>query len=150
MKNLILSAAVLLTIGYNAVASPVTPVVNEKAQKTFITIFKDAADVTWSNAGNHYEAYFENAGIRTRVTIDAKGNLLQTIRYYSENRLPANVLYSVKNDYKDAGIHGVTEVTNKNGTNYRVVLKDSKHYIHINANEAGDTALVSKYTRGDK
>ncbi|MCH5686584.1 hypothetical protein LWM68_21400 [Niabella sp. W65] len=47
-------------------------------------------------------------------------------------------------------VHGVTEVTNKNGTNYRIVLKDSKHYIHINANEAGDTALVSKYTRGDK
>ena len=150
MKNLILSAAVLLPIGYNAVASPVTPVVNEKAQKTFITNFKDAADVTWSNAGNHYEAYFENAGIRTRVTIDAKGNLLQTIRYYGENNLPANVLYAIKNDYKGKEVYGVTEVTNKNGTHYRVVLKDSKHYTHINANQAGDTEWVARYTRGDK
>ncbi|MCH5686590.1 hypothetical protein LWM68_21435 [Niabella sp. W65] len=150
MKNLILSAAVLLTVSFSAAAAPVEPLVNEKAQKTFVTIFKDAADVTWSNAGDHYEAYFNNAGIKTRVTIDAKGNLLQTIRYYGENNLPATVRYAIKDNYKGKEVHGVTEVTNKNGTNYRIVLKDSKHYIHINANEAGDTALVSKYTRGDK
>lgn len=150
MKNLILSAAVLLTVSFSAAASTAEPVVNEKAQRTFVTIFKDADNVTWSHTGNHYEAFFDNDGIKTRVTIDTKGNLLQTIRYYGENNLPANVLYAIKNDYKGKEVYGVTEVTNKNGTHYRVVLKDSKHYTHINANQAGDTEWVARHTRGDK
>ena len=150
MKNLILSAAVLLTVSFSAIASTAVPVVNEKAQQTFAATFKNVGDVTWSSTGNNYEAFFENDGIKTRVTIDAKGKLLQTIRYYKEDKLPSNVLYNVKNDYKNSEIHGVTEVSNKNGTHYRIVLKDTKTYTHINANQAGDTELVAKYTRGDK
>ncbi|MCH5720133.1 hypothetical protein [Niabella hibiscisoli] len=150
MKNLILSAVVLLTVSFSANASTVEPVVNSKAQETFTTTFKAAENVKWSSAGSHYEAYFESDGVKTRATIDAKGNLLQTIRYYKEDNLPASVLYNLKNSYKGKTIHGVTEVINKNGTNYRIVLKDNKYYSHINANQAGDTELVAKYTRGDK
>ncbi|WP_114792522.1 hypothetical protein U0035_02075 [Niabella yanshanensis] len=150
MKNLILSAAVLLTVSFNAAASTPEPAVNEKAQQTFVATFKNVNNITWSNAGNNYEAFFENDGTKTRVTIDAKGRLLQTIRYYKEEQLPSNVLYNVKRDYKNNEIHGVTEVSNKNGVHYRIVLKDSIHYTHINANDAGDTELVTKYTRGDR
>lgn len=89
-------------------------------------------------------------GVKTRATIDAKGNLLQTIRYYKQDNLPASVLYNLKKDYKDYEIHGVTEVSNNNGVNYRIVLKNNKHYTYINANQAGDAELVAKYTRGDQ
>jgi hypothetical protein len=149
MKNLILSAAVFLTVSFAATASTVEPVVNEKAQRTFVTVFKDADNVTWSNSGNNYVAYFENDGIKTRATIDSKGKLLQTIRYYNESHLPATVLAAIKNDYKGKQIHGITEVTNKNGTNYRIVLKDIRYYTHINANQEGQTELVTRYTRAD-
>lgn len=150
MKTLILSAAVLLTVSFNAAASTVEPGINDKAQKTFVAFFKDAEAVKWSNTGDKYEAYFENDGIKTRATIDAKGNLLQTIRYYKADNLEAGVLENIKSAYRGTEIHGVTEVSNKNGVHYRIVLKDSKHYTHINANQAGDTELVAKYTRGDQ
>ncbi|MCH5719770.1 hypothetical protein [Niabella hibiscisoli] len=149
MKTLILSAAVILTLSFNASAATAKPV-NDKAQKTFNLLFKDADNVKWSEAGESYEAFFDSEGIKTRVTIDAKGNLIQTIRYYKENSLPANVLYNVKSDYKGKEIFGVTEVTNKNGVNYRIVLKDENYYTHINANNSGDTELVAKHKRGDK
>ncbi len=149
MKNLILSAAVIFTLSFNAAASNANPV-NDKAQKTFNLLFKDADNVKWSEAGESYEAFFDSEGIKTRVTIDTKGNLLETIRYYNESSLPANVLYNVKNDYKGKEVFGVTEVTNKNGVNYRIVLKDDKYYTHINANNSGDTELVVKHKRGDK
>jgi lipopolysaccharide export LptBFGC system permease protein LptF len=150
MKILILSAAVFLTVNFGAVASTIVPVVNEKAQQTFAATFKNVDEVSWSNAGNNYEAFFDKDGIKTRVTIDAKGRLLQTIRYYKENELPSNVLYKVKNDYKNSEIHGVTEISNTNGVHYRIILKDNTHYTHINANQTGDTELVIKYTRGDR
>ncbi len=149
MKTLILSAAMMLTMAFTAAASTVEPV-TAKAEKTFNQIFKNADDVKWTNTGNTYEAFFTSDGIKSRATIDAKGNLIQTIRYYSENNLPSNVLYAVKKEYKGKEVFGVTEVANKNGVNYRIVLKDDKSYTHINANSIGDTELVAKYKRGDK
>jgi hypothetical protein len=148
MKNLILSAIVILSVTFHAGAA-VKPV-NDKAQQTFNLLFKDATNVKWTDAGNNYEAFFNSEGIKTRVTIDAKGNLLQTIRYYNESYLPANVLYNIKNDYKGKDIFGVTEVTDKSGVSYRIVLKDDKYYTHIKANNSGDTELVAKHKRGDK
>ncbi len=150
MKNLILSVATLLTITYTAAASPVEPVVSEKAKATFSSIFKNATDVTWSETGNNEEAFFTANEVKTRATFDAKGNLVQTIRYYKEDKLSSVVLAGVASSFPGKEIHGVTEVSNKNGINYRIVLKDNKHYTHINANSTGDTEVVSKYNRGDK
>ncbi len=139
----------ILTLAFNAVASAVEPV-TEKAEKTFNQLFKDADNVRWTNTGNTYEAFFTSDGIKSRATIDAKGNLIQTIRYYGENNLPSNVLYAIKKEYKGKEVFGVTEVANKNGVNYRIVLQADKSYTHINANSIGDTELVAKYKRGDK
>ncbi len=150
MKSLILSAAALLTITFSATASPVEPVISEKAQATFVSIFKDATDVTWSETGNKEEAYFTAKEVKTRATFDAKGNLVQTIRYYKEDKLSPVVLAGVTATFPGQEIHGVTEVSNKNGINYRIVLKDNKYYTYINANSAGDTEVVSKYNRGDR
>ncbi|MGE9310559.1 hypothetical protein ACLOAU_02890 [Niabella sp. CJ426] len=150
MKNLILSAATLLTITFSAAASPVEPVISEKAQATFTAIFKSAVDVTWSETANSVETYFTANDVKTRATFDTKGNLIQTVRYYKEDALSPVVLAGVKSSFPGKEIHGVTEVSNKNGVNYRIVLKDNKHYTHINANSTGDTEVVSKYKRGDK
>ncbi len=149
MKNLVFSAAVILLLSFHATAATAKPV-NDKARQTFDLLFKDADNVKWSETNSYYEAFFDSDGIKTRVAIDAKGNLLQTIRYYGENNLPANVLYQIKNDYKGKNVFGVTEVSNKNGVNYRIVLKDDRYYTHVNANNSGDTQLVSEYKRGDK
>ncbi|MCH5718237.1 hypothetical protein [Niabella hibiscisoli] len=150
MKNLILSAATLLTITFSAAASPVEPTVTEKAQATFVSIFKSAVNVTWRETANSTEAFFTTNDVKTRATFDTKGNLIQTIRYYKEDKLSPVVLAGVTAAFPGKEIHGVTEVSNKNGVNYRIVLKDNKHYTHINANSTGDTEVVSKYKRGDQ
>lgn len=149
MKNLILSAAVMFSLTLSASAAPKEPA-NEKAQKALYTIFKDADNVSWSNTGRQYNAFFVTDNIKTRAMFDAKGNLLQTIRYYSEEHLPGNVLYSVKKTYKGKEVFGVTEVSNHNGVYYRIILKDEKNYTHINANNMGETEVVSKFKRADK
>ncbi len=150
MKNLILSAAFILALAGSASASMLEPA-NESVLRTFGQIFKDAGNVSWTNSGDHFEAYFVgDNNIKTRALLDTKGNLVQTIRYYKEEDLPSNVLYAVKKEFKDREIWGVTEVSNKNGVNYRIVLRDDKNYTHVNANSVGETEVVSKYKRGDK
>ncbi len=150
MKSLLLSAATLLTITFSAVASPVKPVVSERIQETFTATFKSAANVSWSETANSAEAFFTVNDVKTRATFDAKGNLTQTVRYYKKDKLSSAVLAGVTSAFHGMEIHGITEVSNKNGVNYRIVLKNNKHYSHINANSAGDTELVTKYKRGDQ
>lgn len=150
MRNLILSAAFMLFMVSNTSAGWVDPA-NEYVLKTFGQIFKEANNVSWTHTGNHFEAYFlGDNNIKTRALLDTKGNLVQTIRYYKEEDLPSNVLYAVKKEFRDKDIWGVTEVSNKNGVNYRIVLRDDKNYTHVNANSTGETEVVSKYKRGDK
>ncbi|GAB3424682.1 hypothetical protein [Niabella aquatica] len=149
MKHLILSTAVMLSLSFNAFAVPKEPA-GEKAQKAFYMIFKEADHVKWSNTGKQYNAYFVADNIKTRATFDSKGNLVQTIRYYGEEHLPGNVLYNVKKTYKGKQVFGITEVSNQNGVHYRIVLRDEKSYTHINANNTGETEVVSKYKRADK
>lgn len=149
MKTFFISAALLLTVAFNASANYADPA-NEKVIKTFKLLFKNAENVTWSNTENYYQANFTKSDISTRALFDGKGKLIQTIRYYKESHLPANVLYSVKKDYSGMEIWGVTEVSNDNGVNYRIVLRDREHYTHINANDAGDTEVVNEFNRGDK
>ncbi|MFT4093087.1 MAG: hypothetical protein QM640_05555 [Niabella sp.] len=149
MKNLILSAAVMFVLTISAAAAATEPS-NAKVVKTFNEVFKAAHDVKWTTTGNYYMAFFTVDGIKIRAILDAKGNLVQTIRYYTENNLPANVLYHVKHDFPGKEVWGVTEVTNNNGVNYRIVLRDNKSYIHINANSLGESEIAKKYKRGDK
>ena len=148
MKNLILSAVVMLSLVFNASAT--TEPVNQKVLSTFHQVFKDAHRVSWSHTGSYYEAFFEVESVKTRAMLNKRGALIQTIRYYKENELPSNVLYSVKKDFTGNEIVGITEISNKYGINYRIVLRDSKYYTHINADNAGETEVVAKYKRGDK
>lgn len=148
MKNLILSAAVLIMFSVSANANNGKPD-NEKVLKTFTEIFKDAHNVSWNEAGKNYEAFFISDEVKTRAMFDSKGNLMQTIRYFKEDKMPANILYNIKKQYSGKEIWGITEVSNKNGIIYNIVLRDEKDYLTINANNNGETELVTKYKRGD-
>jgi len=81
---------------------------------------------------------------------DKQGQLVQTIRYYKESNLPANVLYNVKKNYAGMEVWGVTELSNDHGINYRIVLKDKENYTQIKANDAGEIELVQEFERGDR
>ncbi|PVD52095.1 hypothetical protein DC498_11965 [Terrimonas sp.] len=148
MKIIIFSAVIFLGITATA-ASRVTPV-NEKVRKTFNEVFSNASTPAWNVSGDYYEASFVNASVKTRALFDSKGRLVQTIRYYTENGLPSNVLYKVKQKYAQKKMCGVIEITNSAGINYRIVLKDDKKYMHINADTNGETETVAVYARGDK
>lgn len=149
MKQRLLSTLVLLTAVLQVAATTAEPV-NEQVLKTFTQIFKDAQHVCWSDRGDYFEAYFISDDIKTRALLNEKGALVQTIRYYKEAELPSNIRYSIKKAHQGKLIFGVTEVTNQNGVHYRIILRDDKHFIHINADSQGDTEIVKRYKRGDR
>ncbi|HOZ84981.1 MAG TPA: hypothetical protein PK191_05790 [Niabella sp.] len=149
MKTLFISAAFLLSIAFNASATNADPS-NDKVAKTFKLLFKNASNVVWSHADKFYSVSFTKASVSTRAMFDKQGQLVQTIRYYKESNLPANVLYNVKKNYAGMEVWGVTELSNDHGINYRIVLKDKENYTQIKANDAGEIELVQEFERGDR
>lgn len=148
MKLFILTAA--LSLGLNAMAAvTVNPSVNEKALKTFNTIFTNAQNVQWNTTADYNEASFLSGSISTRAVIDNNGALIRTIRYYKENHLPSNILYKIKKKYDGKEIYGVTEVTNEDGTNYHIVVRDARHIYKVTADNSGSVMQTAKYKRGD-
>ncbi|WP_018627582.1 hypothetical protein [Niabella aurantiaca] len=145
MKFFILAA--VLSLGLNAMAA--TPTVNEKALKTFKTIFAHAKNVQWSTTANYNEASFRSGSVTTRAVIDNNGALIRTIRYYKENLLPPNILYKVKKRYDGKEIYGITEVTSADGTNYHIILRDSRNIYKVLADNGGSLMQTAKFKRGD-
>lgn len=149
MKTAILSAALLLSVAATAAASRINPV-NEKVMKTFNEVFRNVSTPVWNVAGNYYDAFFVNASVKTRARFDSKGHLVQTIRYYTESSLPANILYKIKRAYQGKEVYGVIETTTDDGINYGIILKGDEKYIRIDADTLGDIKAVAEYNRNDK
>lgn len=148
MKNLILAATIFLSM--NAFATENNPTVNSKVLNTFNKVFKDAQNVQWSTTARYAEASFTTKGaIKTRAFIDTNGNLLQTIRYYKEESLPAQLLYNLKSEYNNHIIWGVVEVSNRKGTLYNITLKDDKYWYHVKMAPNSNMQLDKRYKRGE-
>lgn len=149
MKPIILCATVLITIHAAAAGFTNNPSVTEKTRVNFAILFKNASAITWSQSAGTTEAYFTAGHIKTRAIFNSKGRLIQTTRYAKEGLLSPMAFSAITLDYPGKKIHGVTEVSDKNGTLYRVILKDDQYYTHINSSHTGDIEFVTRYKRGD-
>ena len=84
MKRLMYLAVMLISLSATA-ATP--PEVNEKVLKAFKATFADAQDVTWKELENSCQANFKLSEIQVRAMYDNEGNLIETVRYYGEQKL---------------------------------------------------------------
>ena len=105
---------------------------NVKALKTFNSMYGDVSNVIWVNVGrDHDRACFVKDGITVRTGFNRKGNVLYTLRYYTEEHLPKDVLLQIKNYYYGKSIFGIVEVTVDGKTAYLVDLEDKTSWLKI-------------------
>lgn len=144
MKKIIICLCLFASIGAVA-AEP--PEVNEKVLKAFNETFVKATDVVWHELQNVYEAHFKQSQIVTRASYDQDGNLLRTLRYYSEEHLPINIITKLKKKYADKSVFGVTETSSEDTISYHIVLEDEKNWYIVTANNLGSFELTKKYKK---
>ena len=107
----VLFLALLLT-GFVAMANPVPPIkVNEKILKAFNQTFAAAQDVSWQEYDDYSQANFKMNLIQVRAQYSEDGQLIRTIRYYTEKELLPNIVAKLKKKYAGKEITGVTETT---------------------------------------
>jgi hypothetical protein len=123
--------------------------ISQKALQSFRSVFAEATNVKWSEYPDHYFVSFSQNDMLIKVTYDKDGNLLNSTRYYKEQRLPLNILYRVKKSYPSKKIDMVTEVSNPEGTAYFIQLKDDKNWTTIKADESGNLEVTDKFRKAN-
>jgi hypothetical protein len=119
--------------------------ISQKALQSFHLVFANAKHVKWTEYPDHYFVSFSQNDVLIKATYDKDGNLLNTLRYYTEQRLPLNVLYQVKNKYPQKSINIVTEVSDTEGTVYFIQLKDDKGWMTVKADQNADMEIIEKF-----
>jgi len=143
MKKILLSAAIVLSFSFSAMADDPSQKVLDAFNKTFPHV----KDVAWTESEQSYEVKFKQNEILSKVTYDKNGNILKTLRYYYEQNLPLLVLSKVKNKFTDKKIFGVTEESSDEGTFYHIILEDEKHWINITADSYGGIKVDNKFNK---
>jgi len=143
MKKILLSAAIVFSFSFSAMADDPSQKVLDAFNKTFPHV----KDVAWTESEQSYEVKFKQNEILSKVTYDKNGNILKTLRYYYEQNLPLLVLSKVKNKFNDKKIFGVTEESSDEGTFYHIILEDEKHWINITADSYGGIKVDNKFNK---
>jgi len=146
MKKIIYLAVLLTSLTATA-ATP--PEISEKVLKAFKETFSFAENVTWEELNNTCQASFKQSEIAVRATYDNEGNLIKTIRYYTQENLPPNILAKLKKKYSGKEVFGVTESSTEDEISYNIALKDDKNWYNIKSDPYGNLLQIEKFKRGE-
>jgi uncharacterized protein YxeA len=118
-----------------------------KAVVAFNTVFKNAENAHWNKSAENYSVTFESKDVTSTIYYDNDGNITGSRRYYSEDRLPLNILLKIKAKYPARQIIQVTEVMEDDSILYGIRLEDEVFTIMLEVNSYGHIRQVLKYIR---
>jgi hypothetical protein len=142
MKRIILSMAVMLTLG--ATAAFAGSEGNKKAQQVFQEEFKGAEQVKWTEVNEYSKVNFVLAGHRTEAWFSADGELLGTIRDIFYNQLPVIVMRSLDKEFSGADIIDLRETTGQKGTRYNLTIEKEGKKFKVSVAADGDIVELKK------
>lgn len=142
MKKILLLSALVLAVSVTY-AEP-----TGKVLKAFKESFSTAENVKWEENADYYTVYFSHSGIRTTLHYDQEGNVLGSTRYYAPANLPLNIYNRLKKEQAGKELFGVTEVTLGDDLVYFIKLQDSKYWITLKLDAAGNSQVYEKYRKG--
>ncbi|RYY61314.1 MAG: hypothetical protein EOO05_06780 [Chitinophagaceae bacterium] len=139
MKKIILLLLVVASVPALAADS-----LGTKLADKFSAAFPQAKNVKWYTEGENTAVYYENEGITSHIWYDAQGEVLKTRRYYSEKDLTPFMKVKVNQRYPGKEIHGITEISNRDGLFYVITLEDQKNWIQARFESTGESSLIQK------
>jgi hypothetical protein len=146
MKKMILSLALIICSMVTVIAgkTPGTPVstmkeeVNAKVLGAFKKEFTSAREITWTIAGNYYQASFVYNDQHIAAYYSIEGELMALTRYISPADLPLALQSNLKKNYADYWISDLFEVANEEGTTYYITLEDAEVKMVLKATDGSN------------
>ncbi|MEI2740667.1 MAG: hypothetical protein V9F01_17975 [Chitinophagaceae bacterium] len=144
MKKIFVSFSLLLTAGLSAVFASTDPNPDQKVLDLFNKEFASAENVTWNKQDEYDKATFILAGRRTVAYFNPEGLLEGCARELSFDQLPLAVMTAIDRRFAEKAISSVLEISNSEGTNYKLTLKTKTRKYKVKVDSAGNITEVSK------
>jgi hypothetical protein len=119
---------------------------NVKIVRHLIKHFDNPANQKWDLNKDGYRVKFERDSILYRVDYDRRGHWRNTIRFYTENRLPASVKSSLKEYLSDFNITHVTELKYQRTVSYFINLDGFKRILNVVVRD-GNVELLKSFDK---
>jgi hypothetical protein len=142
MKRAIVYAACIFIVS-TAAAAP-----GSKLVQRFNETFPNAKNVKWIDDKAGYFVSFTQNENYNKVFYNKEGNFVYSLKYFSGDALPVNILMAINGKHDAAKIVGATELTTQNNTVYDVKLtKEDKIYC-LNLLTDGTIIKEEEYING--
>lgn len=143
MKKIFASLSLLLTAGLPAVFAN-DPEPDQQVLELFKKEFVAAENVSWSRQENYDKATFVLAGRRAIAYFNAAGELEGCVRDIFFDQLPLSVMTAVDKKFTNAEIIDVREVSNSEGTSYRIRLTSKNKKVSLKVDAVGNIDDVER------
>lgn len=127
----------LFVLAATAFAKP-DPEINEKVREAFKREFSDAKLLSWSEQGEYYKATFLLSDSRVIAYFTEDGELEGSIRNIFYNQLPFAVISALEKRFDNLCVEIINEITNANGTSYKITLESGVKKYKISADASGN------------
>jgi len=104
---------------------------NDRALMKFGKFFPNASSESWTKTKNGFAIRFTANNIQQLVFLTKRGNVIASIKYYSEKELPADVRMTIRYGYPDFSIKTAQEINAANKTAYLVTIEDATSWKRI-------------------
>lgn len=146
MKKMIASFSLCLTAGLSTVFAA-NPDPNRQVLDVFKKEFATAQYVTWNKEDNLDKATFQLGANWVTAYFSTAGQLEGCVRDIFYDQLPLVVMTAVDKRFTDATIIEVREITNSEGTSYRVTLEKNTKKYKLKIDSFGQINQVDKLAR---
>lgn len=144
MKKIFLFLSFAMIIGMTNVFATNDPAVSPLVKQSFKKEFPSAVYVKWDKDQDYFKATFVLNEFRTQAWFSDEGELLGTIRGLFYDQLPLTVMRGIENKFPSAGISDILEITNINGTTYKMVATTQKGKFRLSATPDGAVIKAGK------
>ncbi|HVT84741.1 MAG TPA: hypothetical protein VHD35_06045 [Chitinophagaceae bacterium] len=144
MKKIFLFMSFAIVVGMTSAFAGKDPKVGPRVQQSFKKEFPAADFVKWDKDQDYFKATFVLNDYRTEAWFSEEGELLGTVRNLLYDQLPLAVMRGIEKKYSAEDIIEIREITNADGTTYKMTAINKKGKFGLSATPDGDVVRTGK------
>ena len=143
MKNFLITALLLFTIGVSAFAAAPEKV-NATILSNFNSEFKKASDVSWLITNDYTKAMFTVANTKMEVYYNSEGDIIGTSKTIDLSELPVRVKRSFAKQFEGYNVNEAIFFDGFGEKAYYVSGEDEKEAVILKVGENNKTSLFER------
>jgi hypothetical protein len=144
MKKIILGLSMLMAVGISSAFANDEIKVSDKVLSSFGKDFTYAKNIQWREEGGYLKVRFTISDMLTEAYYNEEGEFLGSARNLLFSQLPLSVMHEFNKRFDEASVLSIMEITNDNGTSYRIWLETGDKKIKLNASSNGEISVLEK------